>query len=127
MKSTAAALRRLQPLPGVVLAAALSVAGYVVRYVYVEPERFGIACEKDGPWWCLPRTALIIFTQWNGFGQLALFLAAVAGGVWLRGRNPVPLAMMALGVGGAGLFLYNTTLSSLAVVVAVLVLASPRR
>ncbi len=119
-------LRALQPLPGVALAFAAAIIAYGVRYGFVEPEQFGAACEKSGPWWCGPRTAFIVFTEWNGFGWASLALTGLAL-VWLaRRRDPARLALAALAVGGAGLVLYNATLSTMAVVAAVLVLAQPR-
>jgi len=119
-------LRALQPLPGAALAFATAIIAYGVRYGFVEPEQLGAACEKARPWWCGPRTAFIVFTEWNGLGWASLALAALAL-VWLaRRRDPTRLALAALAVGGAGLLLYNATLSTVAVVVAVLVLAKPR-
>lgn len=119
-------VRALQPLPGVALAMAAATIAYAVRYGFVEPERLGAACEKVGPWWCGPRTAFIVFTEWNGFGWASLTLAALAL-VWMaRRRDPARLALVALAIGGAGLELYNATLSTVAVVAAVLLLAQPR-
>lgn len=119
-------LRVLQPLPGAALAFATAIIAYAVRYGFVEPERLGVACEKAGPWWCGPRTAFIVFTEWNGFGWASLALAALSL-VWMaRRRDPARLALVALVIGGAGLVLYNATLSTVAVVAAVLLLAQPR-
>ncbi|HEX9569756.1 MAG TPA: hypothetical protein VF987_08775 [Rhodospirillales bacterium] len=119
-------LRTLQPLPGVALAVVTAIIAYAVRYSFIEPEQLGAACEKSGPWWCGPRTAFIVFTEWNGFGWASLALAALAA-VWMaRRRDPARLALAALAIGGAGLVLYNATLSTVAVVAAVLLLAQPR-
>jgi hypothetical protein len=120
-------LRALQPLPGAMLTASTALIAYAVRYGFVEPEQLGAACEQSGPWWCGPRTAFIVFTEWNGFGWTSLALAALAL-VWMaRRRDPALLALISLAVGGAGLVLYNATLSTVAVVTAVLLLTQPRR
>ena len=120
-------LRALQPLPGVALALVAAMAGYVVRYGFVEPERMGAACEAGRPWWCGPRTAFIVFTEWKGFGWLALVLAALAAFWFARGRDHVLLALAAMAAGGAGMVLYNATHSTVAVIAAVIVLAEHRR
>jgi len=116
----------LQPLPGVTLAFATAAIAYAVRYGFVEPERLGAACEKAGPWWCGPRSAFIVFTEWNGFGWASLALAALALVAMACRRDLALPAMAALAIGGAGLVLYNATLSTVAVVAAVLLLAQPR-
>ncbi len=117
----------LQPLAGIVAAALAFSAGYAVRYGLVEPEKFGAACEKAGPWWCTPRTAFIVFTEWNGFGWLSLALAALAVGLTVaagrtQGQRIHAIAMATMLTGGAGLVLYNSTFSSVAVVVGLLLL-----
>lgn len=122
----AARFRALQPLPGVALAALTAFLGYAVRYGLVEPDRFGAACERTNPWWCLPRRLFIVFTEWNGFGWLSLALAAWAAISLFRDRDPLAPALLALGFGGAGLLLYNATFSTVAVVAGVLVLAQHR-
>ncbi|MGH6660340.1 MAG: hypothetical protein ACREB6_02265 [Rhodospirillales bacterium] len=124
--SRASRLGALQPLPGVTLAFATAAIAYAVRYGFVEPERLGAACEKAGPWWCGPRSAFIVFTEWNGFGWASLALAALALVAMACRRDLALPAMAALAVGGAGLVLYNATLSTVAVVAAVLLLAQPR-
>jgi hypothetical protein len=118
--------RALQPLPGVALAFVAAVVGYWVRYGFVEPERMGAACEAAKPWWCGPRTAFIVFTEWKGFGWLALVLAALAALWFLRGRDHVLLAVFAMAAGGAGMVLYNASHSTVAVIAAVILLAQRR-
>lgn len=119
--------RALQPLPGVGLAVAAAIAGYAVRYGFVEPAEIGALCHAARPWWCGLRTGFIVFTEWQGFGWLSLSLAALAI-VWLaRGRDALPWALAALATGGAGMVLYNATLSTVAAVTAVIVLAQHRR
>ena len=122
----ASRFRALQPLPGVVLCIMTAVAGYAIRYGFVEPDRLGAACERGNPWWCLPRRLFIMFTEWNGFGLASVALAATAALLLVRGRDPMVLALLALAFGGAGLILYNATFSTVAVVAAALILSHDR-
>lgn len=121
--ATFSRFRALQPLPGVILAAAAAVTGYILRYGFVEPDRLGAACERGNPWWCMPRRLFIMVTEWNGLGWISVAVAATAVVLLARGRNPLPAAMLALGFGGTGMILYNATFSTVAVVAALLVLA----
>jgi hypothetical protein len=111
-------------LSGIVLCAASYGLGYAIRYRFVEPEAMGAACERGDPWWCPVRTGFIIFTQWNGFGWLALVLALVAlAGVIVRVRNlAVWSGCVALVTAGLGLILYNTTMAAPAAILALLCL-----
>ena len=120
-------LRTLQPLPGVALAFVTAIIAYAVRYSFIEPEQLGAACEKSGPWWCGPRTAFIVFTEWKGFGWIALALTALAALWFVRGRDPLLPALLAMAAGGAGMVLYNATLSTVAVIAAVVLLAQHRQ
>jgi len=116
-------VNRMQPLPGAIAALVAAIAGYTVRYQLVEPERLGAACERSGPWWCVSRTAFIMFTEWNGFGWLSVGLCALAAVLFFSGRRPTGLAMAAMSAGGAGLILYNASFSVVAVVAAAVLLA----
>ncbi len=115
-------------LGGVLLAAGCAWAARGVRYGWIEPTELGAACESAGPWnaapwWCGVRSALIVFTQWGGFGWLALGLCGAA---LLRARHGARrsgFAWAALAAGGTGLVLYNATLAAVAVVGAGLLLA----
>jgi len=119
--------RALQPLPGVALAAVMAVIATRLRYDFIEPERLGAACEKAGPWWCGARRTLIMATEWNVVGGVALALAGLAAwGYFRHGRDPVFQALAALAVGGLGIVIYNATFSALAIVIAALVLAQHR-
>lgn len=113
-----------RPLGGVLLAIAAAVAASGVRYRFIEPETLGAACVGGGPWWCAPRTLLIVATELGAFGMLA-FATALAT-LLVGGRWHAYLAHAALLVGGAGLILYNATLSGPAVVLALLTLAFRR-
>lgn len=121
----AEAVRGTAPLAGLLLCAAAYLVGYAVRYRLVEPEAMGAACERGDPWWCGPRTGFIMFTEWNGFGWVALALVALAVAAAVAGRPAAMriLALASLAVGGFGLILYNATMAAAAVVVALLCLA----
>ncbi|CAK0743979.1 conserved membrane hypothetical protein [Gammaproteobacteria bacterium] len=119
-----ALIKAVQPASGIFLATITSLTGYVLRYSFIEPDVNGAICEVNGPWWCPPRTALIVATEWKIIGGLALALALVAVLMVLRdGRQMEKVAMAAMAIGGAGLLLYNATLAAVAVVLAGLVLA----
>ena len=110
-----------RPLGGTLLAVLCALLGLVLRYDLIEPTAIGALCDTGGgPWWCGPRTALIVVTEVDGLGWLALVLAGLA--LAQRRRGSVA-AHFAMAVGGAGLILYNATLSAVAVVVAALYLA----
>ena len=94
--------------------------GYLLRYRFIEPEALGAACAYIGPWWCDPRARLIYATEHNLFGWLSLACAAYA---IVIERYTSYAAHAALLIGGAGLILYNATVSAVAVVLAVLWLA----
>lgn len=117
-----------QALGGVLAAVAAAATGYAIRYAFVEPERFGAACERVGPWWCPFRTGLIVFTEFGGFGWLAM-VAAAAGLAALALSRPIAarrFALAALILSGAGMILYNATLSTAAAVLALLCLVRAR-
>jgi hypothetical protein len=107
-------------LGGALLCVACALAAYGIRYAFVEPEAMGAACERTQPWWCPIRTSFIVFTKWDGFGWLALALAAGAVAALLARRLPLSrsCAAAALAVGGFGMILYNATLSVPAAVIA---------
>jgi hypothetical protein len=108
----------------VILALLAGVVATRLRYDFIEPEALGAACQSGTPWWCAPRTALIVLTQWNLFGTLAI-AAAVAALLPLPGR--VLLAHAALCIAGAGVVLYNASYCAAALVLALLGLAYGRQ
>jgi hypothetical protein len=110
-------------LVGLAIALAGGLLATALRYGFVEPEAFGAACERSGPWWCLPRTALIQGLEWRALGWGALALAGLALWAAWRGCSGRGAAWAAMALGGAGLVLYNATLSGIALVLAGLVLA----
>ena len=104
-------------------ALALAALGYglIMRYRVIENSAVGIACEGGGAnWLCANRrTAIALFTP-QAFGLVAL------GAALLNLLRPsVVFWGLALFAGGAGIVLYNSALSALAVALLVLSLARP--
>ena len=95
--------------------------GFYLRYQVIEQSAVGIACESNGlNWLCANRrTAIALFTP-QAFGIVALGAA----GLNLL-RPSVVFWAIALLSGGAGIVLYNTALSALAVALLILSLARP--
>lgn len=114
----------LQPLSGVAVAVLAAIVGRIVRNGFIEPERMGAACEVAEPWWCGVRAGLIAFTQMNGFGWIAIALAALTVAAVLTRRAPSVPGTLTLLVSGLGISLYNAGFSIVGAVVAVLVLAN---
>lgn len=97
-------------------------AAAALRYLWIEPERFGHACVVTAaPWWCAPRVALIDFLWGNGLGVASV---ASAAGAILSGSKR--LATIAMTIGAAGLVLYGYDWSAVGLLAALLVLASQR-
>lgn len=114
---------------GGLLVCALSfIAGYVIRYRFVEPEAMGAACERGNPWWCPVRTGFIMFTEWGGFGWLALLVAVIAVAVLARGGVKAArwIALCAMITAGLGMILYNNTMSVPAAILALICLIRAR-
>jgi hypothetical protein len=104
------------------LAAVFAGIGYVLRYAFVEPEAIGNMCKSAAAaWWCPIRTGFIVTTEWNGLGYAATALAVVA--LVSAPRPAVPLAFVAMAIGGAGLILYNATEAGPGLILALLRLA----
>ena len=104
-----------------VLALAALSYGFFMRYRVIEQSAVGIACEGGGTnWLCANRrTAIALFTP-QVFGIVAL------GAALLNLLRPSVIFWgLALLSGGAGIVLYNTSLSALAVAMLVLSLARP--
>jgi hypothetical protein len=105
----------------VVIAVAAIGYGFAMRYWVIENSAIGIACGNDGDsWLCASRrTAIALFTP-EVFGGTAL------GAALLNLLRPsLVFWAIALGAGGAGIVLYNTALSALAVALLILSLARP--
>lgn len=123
---------RFRPLAVIGLAVAAALAANALRNVVIEPEAMGAACRlvqaEPFPWWCGPRTALIVVTEVGGLGLGALALAALA--LFISGRRAWAALFAAAALGGAGLFLYNAYWAGTALLVLALRaarLAAPRQ
>ena len=104
-----------------VIAAAALAYGFVTRYRLIEQSAVGIACEGGDPsWLCANRRAAIALFTPQAFGIAALGAA----GLNLL-RPSVVFWALALLAGGAGIVLYNTALSALAIALLILSLARP--
>ena len=95
--------------------------GFLMRYQAIEQSAIGIACAAEGTsWLCASRrTAIALFTP-QAFGIAALGVALLN-----LLRPSVVLWVLALLTAGAGIVLYNTALSALAVAILILSLARP--
>ena len=95
--------------------------GFLMRYQVIEQSAVGIACAADGTGWICAsrRTAIALFTP-EAFGIAALGVALLN-----LLRPSVALWALALLAAGAGIVLYNTALSALAVALLILSLARP--
>lgn len=104
VKETGIVLQITPPRRRALLWAAFGIAfGLAYRYLVVQQHWIGHLCDPgSGPWWCGPRTGLILFFQYSGFGILAVLAGALA--LW-RGQGWA--VHTALAAGGAGLVLYN--------------------
>jgi len=105
---------------GLAVIAALALGyGFFIRYQVIEQSDIGIACEVNGGGWLCAsrRTAIALFTP-QVFGIVALGAAIL---------NALRPSLVFWGVtllaGGAGIVLYNTALSSLAMALLVISLA----
>jgi hypothetical protein len=103
------------------LALAALTYGFVMRYQVIEQSAVGIACEGNGSTWLCAsrRTAIALFTP-QVFGIVAL-----AAAVLNLLRPSLAFWALVLLASGAGIVLYNTTLSALAVALLIVSLARP--
>lgn len=103
------------------LALAALTYGFATRYWVIEQSAVGIACEGSGAnWLCANRRAAIALFTPQAFGIAALGAAALN-----LLRPSVAFWALALLAGGAGIVLYNTALSALAIALLILSLARP--
>ena len=105
---------------GLAVIAALSLSyGFFIRYQVIEQSDIGIACQANGGGWLCAsrRTAIALFTP-EAFGIVALGAAIL---------NVLRPSLVFWGItllaGGAGIVLYNTALSALAVALLAISLA----
>lgn len=103
--------------PVVLGGAALGLA-LVARFLWIEPSTMGLACAAlPPPWWCGPRTAVILVHQYNGWG-----LVALGSGLLALLFRWYPLALLGLAVGLFGLVLYNAGLAAVGLLAALLLI-----
>jgi hypothetical protein len=105
------------------LAAVAAVAlsyGFVMRYAVIQNSAIGIACETATTWLCTSRRASIALFQPQVFG-----IAALGASLLNLLRPSFVFVALALLAGGAGIVLYNTALSALAVALLIVSLARP--
>jgi hypothetical protein len=101
-----------------VIAAVALTYGFVMRYAVVQNSTIGIACETEKTWLCMSR----LVSTW--LFQLQVFGIVAAGTALCNLLRPTfVLIAIALLAGGAGIVLYNTALSGLAVGLLILSLA----
>lgn len=114
-----ARLRDVALIIGLIALAAGCVLGWASRYFVIEPDQVGALCAGMlPPAWCAARSLLISVTFHGAYGFTA---AGAAVTTWvLRGRTAAAFAVVALFVGGLGLYLYDTSWSASAVLVALL-------
>ncbi|MEA2993608.1 MAG: hypothetical protein QOD40_2528 [Alphaproteobacteria bacterium] len=97
--------------------------GYALylRYLAIEPSTVGLACEAGlNTWLCLIRKTAISLFSHSVFGMIALGVSVLN-----LVRPSIVLFAIALAAAGAGIVLYNVTLSALAVALLILSLARP--
>lgn len=108
------------PILGALLLAAAGYAiGWVLRYEWIEPVALGILC-KEGltvPWWCGPRTALIVSVQALPGRAVVLVLSLL---LWrVRGETAARwFGFAVMFLAGAHLILFNAGPSVVALVIA---------
>ena len=104
-----------------VLALAALSYGFFMRYRIIEQSEVSIACEGGGAnWLCANRRTVIALFTPQVFGIVALATALLN-----LLRPSVVLWSLALLASGAGIVLYNTSLSALAVALLIFSLARP--
>jgi hypothetical protein len=95
--------------------------GFFMRYQVIEQSSVGIACgASGGNWLCASRRTVIALFTPQAFGIMALCTAALN-----VLRPSVVLWGVALLAGCAGIVLYNTALSALAMALLIVSLARP--
>lgn len=114
---------RLMPLAAIAVAALAAALGFYLRHDLIEPVARAAACaESPAPWWCLARDAIRIGAQ--NFVIAGMGLIAALASLLYRGRSAGAAVIVAMALGGAGIFLYSTAVAAVAVVIALLRAAS---
>jgi hypothetical protein len=108
--------------PWIAIVAAAAAAS-ALRLTVVEPAAIAHLCDAgDGPWWCVPRRALVLTFASNGLGY-----ASLAAGLIATATRGIRMALAAALVGAAGLVLYCYEPSAVGLVLGTLVLARTQR
>ncbi len=114
------------PVLGLAVVALGAWLGDTLRHDLVEPVERATACAAiPVPWWCMVRDGVRIAAQNYVIAGLAVATALAA--LALRGRGARLALFTALLLGGAGLYLYSTSLASVAVVLGLLRAATLHR
>jgi hypothetical protein len=102
------------PVAALMLAVLGGVIGDHIRYDLIEPVARAAACvESPAPWWCILRDAFRIASQNFVIAGGALLGAFAA--LLYRGRSAVVGIVIAMVLGGMGMFLYSTALAAVAI------------
>jgi len=121
-------LSRSPALIGLLVAIAAFFVGMALRYGFYEPDIYGAICYEQNPWWCIFRTAIAVGSKRYIFGWSSEALVLVAAVMIARGRDVRWPLYLALVIGGLGLMLYDQTVSSPAVLFAIIFLVrAPER
>jgi hypothetical protein len=110
------------PILGAVLLAAAGFAvGWVLRYQLIEPVALGILCKESlaAPWWCGPRTALIVSVQSLPGRALVVVLAGLLWAIRDEQKARV-FGHVVLFLAGVGLVLFNSGAAVVALVIVAL-------
>ncbi len=114
---------RLMPLVALLIAVLGGALGDQIRYVLIEPVARAAACvESPLPWWCALRDAIRIASQYYLIAGGAVVAAVAA--LFSKGRRAVVAIVIAMALGGMGVYLYSTALAVVAVVLGLLRAAS---
>jgi hypothetical protein len=90
----------------------------VARFLWIEPSTMGLACAPvPPPWWCSPRTGVILVHQYDGWG-----LVALGSGLLALIFRWYPMALLGLASGLIGLVLYNAGLAAVGLLAALLLI-----
>lgn len=85
-----------------------------LRYGIIQPSFIGLQCsDKARPLWCYPREAIILVQVWNGWSFLAFLML----GLFILHQRILWLSL-AFMCACFGVILYNTGISSLALLLA---------
>jgi hypothetical protein len=120
--------RQNPALLAILVAAIAAAVGAIIRYQFFEPDIFGAICYAEKPWWCVFRTFIAVTSKNYGLGWTSILLVTLAGWRLYRGKSANALCWAAVVLGGCGMILYDATISTPAVLTAIIMLVrSPER